>query len=286
MTCVRSVMMATIRSGNEKKIFAVIGAVLLIIVIISICKGKSNDDYAPVIYDDNSTISNYEETEPLTENEIEETIKPKGSATTSFSPFSNLKVGDNIKFGKYEQDNDVSNGAEDIEWNVLIVDFGTALVVSKYCLDCQPFDEDCFNEWEGSSLRKWMNDTFYNTAFSDEEQNCIKLSDINNYGNDLYDVYDQRNTSDKIFALSMNEAQQCFADDSQRLAVPTKYAKKQGVEITQNGNCTWWLRTTGSHNSMKNFSTCVSDEGWISDFGESAGYKKVGVRPAMWIVTE
>lgn len=278
--------MTTIHSGNKKKVFAVIGTVLLIFIVISIAKGKSNDDYVSDTYDYNSSTSNYEETQSLAENEAEGTEQPKENATALLSKFSNLKVGDTIKFGNYEQDNNESNGAEEIEWIVLDVDFDSALIISKYCLDCQPYDEDCFNEWEGSSLRKWMNDTFYYMAFSSKEQNNILLSDITNPGNDMYDVYSSRNTSDKLFALSMDEAGEYYSDDSQRLAVPTKYAKKQGVKTTQNGNCAWWLRTTGSNNSITNFSTYVSDEGWISDFGESAGHKNIGVRPAMWIATE
>lgn len=102
----------------------------------------------------------------------------------------------------------------------------------------------------------------------------------------MYDVYSSRNTSDKLFALSMDEAGEYYSDDSQRLATPTKYAKKQGVEKTQNGNCAWWMRTTSSNNSMTNFCTYVSDEGWISDFGESVGHKNISVHPAMWIATE
>lgn len=268
----------------QYKIFSVIGIIVLVISMFSGCGSKSDpvnntDDY-------NSSTSNYEETQSLTENKAEETEMPKENATASFSLFSNLKVGDTIKLGKYEQDNNESNGAEKIEWLVLDVVADRALIISKYCLDCQPYDEDCFNEWEGSSLRKWMNDAFYNTAFSSKEQNNILLSDITNPGNDMYDVYSSRNTSDKLFALSMDEAGEYFSDDSQRLAAPTKYAKKQGAEVMKNGNCNWWLRTAGSHNSMNNFSTYVSDEGWISDFGEGAGHKNIGVRPAMWIATE
>ncbi len=37
--------MISIRSGNKKKIFAIVGVVILIIIIVSICKGKSDSGY-------------------------------------------------------------------------------------------------------------------------------------------------------------------------------------------------------------------------------------------------
>lgn len=46
----------------------------------------------------------------------------------------NAEVGDIFKFGSYEQDNDTSNGKEDIEWLVLEVKDGKALLISKYAL--------------------------------------------------------------------------------------------------------------------------------------------------------
>lgn len=49
----------------------------------------------------------------------------------------NLSVGDIIKFGVYEQDNNTDNGEEEIEWLVLEVSGGKALVVSNKAIDCQ-----------------------------------------------------------------------------------------------------------------------------------------------------
>lgn len=37
----------------------------------------------------------------------------------ALNPFVNANVGDIVKFGSYEQDNNTENGAEPIEWQVL-----------------------------------------------------------------------------------------------------------------------------------------------------------------------
>ena len=45
---------------------------------------------------------------------------------------TDISVGDIITFGHYEQDNNLDNGAEPIEWIVLDVQDGKALLLSKY----------------------------------------------------------------------------------------------------------------------------------------------------------
>lgn len=50
-----------------------------------------------------------------------------------------VEEGEIIKFGKYEQDNNLENGKEDIEWIVLKAEKDRALVLSKFALDVQPY---------------------------------------------------------------------------------------------------------------------------------------------------
>ena len=72
----------------------------------------------------------------------------------------NIDVGDEIAFGTYQD--------EEIEWEVLARHFipeeGTVRIrlLSKYALDCKPFNEDGESSWEDSSLREWLNNDFYN----------------------------------------------------------------------------------------------------------------------------
>ena len=45
------------------------------------------------------------------------------------------KAGDHIFFGHYEQDNDLNNGPEPIEWRILEVKGDKILLLSEYILD-------------------------------------------------------------------------------------------------------------------------------------------------------
>lgn len=76
-----------------------------------------------------------------------------------------------IIFGVYEQDGDLTNGPEPIEWEVLGTDSNGTLLVSRYILDCQPYNTEYVDvTWETCSLRAWLNDDFLNTAFTPFEQ--------------------------------------------------------------------------------------------------------------------
>ena len=50
------------------------------------------------------------------------------------------QVGSMITLGHYEQDNDLTNGQEPIEWRVLNIEGDTVLLVSRYALDAQPYN--------------------------------------------------------------------------------------------------------------------------------------------------
>lgn len=81
------------------------------------------------------------------------------------------KPGDTVFLGTYEQDNNTSNGKEDIAWRVLSTSDDKILVISDKVLDCQPYNtSDADVTWETCSLRKWLNNDFLNAAFVTGEQ--------------------------------------------------------------------------------------------------------------------
>ena len=75
---------------------------------------------------------------------------------------------DVITFGSYELDGDTSNGAEPIEWEVLAErEDGAKLLVSKYLLTSMPYNEKLEDiTWEECTLRSWLNEEFYEQAFT------------------------------------------------------------------------------------------------------------------------
>lgn len=52
-----------------------------------------------------------------------------------------LAAGDCVAFGRYEQDNDSSNGPETIEWTVLDVQGDQALLLSRFPLEQVPYKD-------------------------------------------------------------------------------------------------------------------------------------------------
>lgn len=207
--------------------------------------------------------------------------------TPTEKPISNVKVGDYIKFGKYEQDNNTSNGKEAIEWLVLDVQGDKALVISKYVLDAKHYNKKNENiVWERCTLRSWLNNDFYNAAFTSNEKSRISDTVVVAEDNPNNGIDAGNNTRDKVFLLSCNEAKRYFASDDARKCKPTAYAKAQGAWYTKKtesgnyGNGCWWLRTPGIYG---NYACPVEESGYIDDSGNFVTYVGNGIRPAMWI---
>ena len=77
-----------------------------------------------------------------------------------------------IAFGRYPQAS--NNESALIEWLVLKNDGSKALLISKYALDCQRYNTSGRDvTWETCTLRRWLNGSFINSAFSAEEQKQI-----------------------------------------------------------------------------------------------------------------
>ena len=107
-----------------------------------------------------------------------------------------------IMFGSYPQSDPNGKKKEPIEWIVLQKDYtnNTASLVSKYILDCK-----CYNDlrenttWETCSLRNWLNNEFYNMAFSNDEKKRIVSKIIVNEKNYEFGTDGGNSTEDKVF---------------------------------------------------------------------------------------
>ena len=164
--------------------------------------------------------------------------------TASWNSQESWQVGDVIKFGDYPQG---ANGeVKPIEWQVLRRDNEGVLVISKYALDCQPYNEVFVNiTWSQCTLRRWLNSEFINKAFSESERAQITQRHLSNPNSKWNNVPGGPATDDKIFCLSHDEALSLFANDGQRQCYPTAYAKSRYAWTNDNGFCAWWLRSPG-----------------------------------------
>ena len=192
------------------------------------------------------------------------------------------EVGDIITFGNYEQDGDTSNGKESIEWIVLDKKDDKVLLISKYGLDAQPYNE--LREdvtWETCTLRKWLNSTFINEAFNKQEQNVIAAVTVTADKNPYHDTDPGNDTKDKIFLLSIQEVKKYFSSEEDMHVYATQYAIDNGALVIHSNGCSPWLVRSPGKNSK-----CVPYINYIGSFfygGDFVDYVDSVVRPALWL---
>ncbi len=193
----------------------------------------------------------------------------------------NAKVGDYVFFGSYEQDNNTSNGKEDIEWLVLEVENGKALVISKYALDCKRYNTSYTSvTWETCTLRTWLNNDFISSAFLADEKAMIPTVTVSADRNPNYSTNPGNATQDKVFLLSITEVNKYFSSDAKRQCECTAYADANGAYVASNGNCWWWLRSPGYTQVSAAF---VYNYGDVLEDGDRVRNADFAVRPALWI---
>ena len=87
-------------------------------------------------------------------------------------------------------------------------------------------------------------------------------------------------TNDKVFLLSIKEAEKYFSTDSARRCQGTAYCYAQGAYKVNNGNCLWWLRSPGC---SQDYAAYVLYDGDVYVFGYYVDIDGSAVRPALWI---
>ena len=163
-------------------------------------------------------------------------------------------------------------------------------------MDAKRYNES-FTEvtWETCSLRKWLNEDFYSSAFNAEEQAKIKTVHLVNDNNPSWGTTGGKDTDDKVWLLSINEVcdyfsteklYSYFTDDISRMCAPTKYVVAQGVYQNSSytvdgvGACKWWLRSPGSY-SGDAAGVCLVVGGNVNANGIPVNDDDFGVRPVV-----
>ena len=185
---------------------------------------------------------------------------------------------------------------EPIKWKILESKNRELTILTDLVIDRQTFYKSTTrreidgveiypNNYEFSDIRKWLNNEFYNKAFSANSKLKIKSTYIDNSlstTNNNVDFYPVNSFYDKIFLLSYKEAEEkYFSRDSERKTKATDYALSRGVIDSY-----WWLRSwywsSGQYNYYASDANIVRYNGstsWmIVSFGEYGG-----VRPALKI---
>ncbi|MBO5261919.1 MAG: hypothetical protein J6B45_02620 [Clostridia bacterium] len=178
---------------------------------------------------------------------------------------------------------------EPVSWTILSENDNKALILCDMIIDSQPVDykeNDIYlNNYAESTIRKWLNETFYCTAFNDLEKQIILTTTVNN-GEESTGIasnpYVCEDTEDKVFLLSYEEATTYLPTDALKTKKPTQYAQSQNAYVGESSNGYWWLRSPGTSKNTP----CVRnvfDNGRISDWAVDITFD--GVVPALVIDT-
>ena len=203
---------------------------------------------------------------------------------------------------------------EPIEWEIIKDSGSTVFIVSTMALDSQAYQNEVYyengdyytkgsgipsgtyaNSYKFSTIRSWLNDNFYNTAFGKRQKQIILTTEVDNSeastseGLDPFfkNPYACENTFDKVFLLSKEDTRNSefgFVSNASRRLVNTSYAKAQGcyAHISNNSprSGPWWLRSPYSSSGEKAY--CISYDGYYYD-KQPTNYVNIGVVPAMQI---
>ena len=194
---------------------------------------------------------------------------------------------------------------EPITWRVLSNEDGELFLLCEMAIDGREFfvksneprnidGETIYNNnYQYSMIREWLNDTFYNIAFSALEQELISLTLVDNsirsgnpdnnaeYFNNGNNIYACADTSDKVFLLSVQEftnADYGFGEDVETFSIArqkncTDYAACQGIYVCHDnsevssyndndgcdcvGKVNWYLRSANSYSgTISHLATC------------------------------
>ena len=192
---------------------------------------------------------------------------------------------------------------EPLEWKVLNPETGLCMCTS--IIDSQQFynndyygtktrdGESCYaNSYKHSDIRTFLNNTFYNTAFTDTEKSNIASTTISS--NDYTKDYSTGNgdVTDKVFLLSYSDITNTtygfdsnFSTyDTARQFKGTDYAKCQGLYVSTSssyfGNSYWWLRSAGRTDA---YACDVNSNGYVDDHTRQRHWQR---RPPRFMHTQ
>ena len=188
---------------------------------------------------------------------------------------------------------------EPIKWRILSESEGVALILCETVIDQHCFDQRAYSIYSDhnyveSEIRAWLNDQFYNTAFSKSERRLILTTTVDNISTPWSEYpFSYANTEDKVFLLSDQEASNTVYgfsayyayDDAARMKTASDYVRAAGCfwgidkDEDNYGNGAWWLRS----------GKIISRNGRLFG-GETVmtgqGYVEAGIVPAMRIRIE
>jgi hypothetical protein len=152
---------------------------------------------------------------------------------------------------------------ENVTWRVLDRRDGRLLIIRERIHSTRPYHQPGGDiTWEHCTLRQWLNTEYLNSLPLSWASRIVEVINQNpidpKLGTEGYNV-----TNDKVFLLSIDEANRYFKDDNDRAA-----------------DYWWWLRSPGDNADR---AAIVLSDGYVNAAGNDVDYGNCGVRPALWL---
>ena len=190
---------------------------------------------------------------------------------------ASAREGSYVFFGSYPQDSSGFYDKEAIEWRVLKRKRNQILLLSKHTLGYKPYcvgvtGKRATRTWDVCSLRKWLNNDFFDFAFNPDEQNNVLDTLVKKPW-----LSKGVNTYDKVFLLDVSEAFKYLSSNELRKCTPRFNDIPCITPVDKENFTQWWLRTYDVY-SMR----LMSENARYSVVQQSFS-SNCGVRPALWI---
>ncbi|MBP5405074.1 MAG: leucine-rich repeat domain-containing protein [Clostridia bacterium] len=203
---------------------------------------------------------------------------------------------------------------EPIKWRILSESADELLLLCENAIDAQQYYYAAYsgtqsrngtnvyaNNYAESDIRSWLNNVFFNTAFSAADKSAIRSKTVNNnarsanpenypsginYGTNYYA---SGSTTDAIFLLSVQEASNSAygfsstydQNDTSRRKSSSDYAKAQGAWKDSSSSMGSWMLRSPNPNSETGI-YCVTSSGYVS-YNYTTPYVSSGIAPAIRI---
>ncbi len=255
----------------------------------------NNEENSSHHLDDKERESDEEgSTEEIT-NESDETEETEEVKALKAS-IREVEIGEIFFFGTTEQDNNLNNGAEPIEWIVLEKTEDKAFVISKKVLEWLMFSQydDSVKEYDENGniialtgttnnftwdidrnqQRAWLSNELYVNGFTESEKALILLTSHETPSEGY--ASDEDEFDDYLYIPSKEDVEIYMPDYLLRQAEMTAYAAEK-AGISEGEYVRWSLRTEAqsSKSTMQ-----INEKG---EFGAMYTNTPNGVRPVMWL---
>lgn len=202
-------------------------------------------------------------------------IRPNIEYNAESRVLDDVKVGDEIKFGRYRTDKLIFT--KRLTWIVAAIDDGNVMLVSKKGIAGSAYNQEHKRVvWENCDLHEYMNHEMYDAMFSDLEKEII--------------VKNQK-TEDYLTLLTPEEAAEIFDTREKRQLEITDNARSEGTNVniyskvnywdTKNYRSSWWwLRGEGW---LQLTAPIVSADGDILLDEKYVNKPNGAVRPVVWV---